>query len=125
MFDHVASDQTRDKLGDWVLRFGVAAAFILFGFDKFPSEPGAQWVRFFNQVGIGQWFRYFTGIVEIAAGVLVLVPITARFGVAILAVTMAVASLIHIFVIHQPANVIITGGFCLGLTAFWWRMRQS
>jgi hypothetical protein len=25
-------------------------------------------VKFFDQIGIGQWFRYFTGIVEIASG---------------------------------------------------------
>jgi putative oxidoreductase len=125
MFEESTSASGRDRIGDWVLRAGVALAFILFGLDKFPSGPGAQWVRFFDQVGIGQWFRYFTGIVEIGAAVLVLFPSTTRFGIATLAATMAVASLIHILIIHQPANAIITGAFCIGLIAFWLRMRNK
>ena len=125
MFEGSTSNQSRDQIGEWVLRTGIALAFVLFGLDKFPSAPDAQWVRFFDQVGLGQWFRYFTGIVEVASGVLVLFPATTRIGVAVLAVTMAVASVIHVFVIHQPGNVIITGGLCLGLIAFWWSMRKS
>ena len=58
-----------------MLRAGIALAFALFGLEKFPSGADAHWVRFFDQVGVGQWFRYFTGI---------------------LATTMAVASAIHI-----------------------------
>lgn len=125
MFDQSVTSHARDNLGDWVLRSGVALAFVLFGLEKFPAGPGSYWVQFFNRVGVGQWFRYFTGVVELAGGVLVLFPATTRFGAAILATTMAVASLVHVFVIHQPANTLITGSFCLGLLAFWWRMRKS
>jgi putative oxidoreductase len=125
MFEAPASASSRDRIGDWVLRGGIALAFVLFGFDKFPSGPSAQWVRFFDQVGIGQWFRYFTGIVEVAGGALVLFPATTRLGAAILALTMAVASVIHVLIIHQPANVLITGALCLGLVAFWWRMGKN
>jgi len=125
MFEESMSGQVRDQIGDWVLRAGIALAFLLFGCDKFPSGPGAQWVRFFDQVGVGQWFRYFTGIVEVAGAALVLFPTTTRIGIAILTATMAVASVVHIFVIRQPANAIITGVLCLGLMAFWWRMRKS
>jgi putative oxidoreductase len=123
MFEEATSGQDRDKIGDWVLRVGVALAFVVFGVEKFPSDPNGQWVKFFDQVGVGQWFRYFTGIVEVVAGTLVLFPFTARVGLAILAATMAVASAIHVFVLHQPANVIITGGFCIGLTALCWTRR--
>ena len=120
MFEEATSGQARDKIGDWVLRVGIALAFVAFGVEKFPSDPNGQWVKFFDQVGVGQWFRYLTGIVEVVGGTLVLIPVTARVGLAILAATMAVASAIHVFVIHQPANTIITGGLCLGLAAFWW-----
>ncbi len=30
----------------------------------------------FNQIGLGQWFRYFTGATEAIAGILLLVPAT-------------------------------------------------
>ena len=39
---------------------------------SFPN--GTEWVGLFRQIGLGQWFRYFTGAVEILGGVLVLVP---------------------------------------------------
>ena len=120
MFDDSAPAHSRDNIGDWVLRIGIGLVFILFGEEKF-TDP--MWVRFFDQVGAGQWFRYFTGIVEIAGAASVLFPKTTRIGALILAATMAVASLIHIFVLHHPENVIITGLLCFGLVAFSMRMR--
>lgn len=125
MFEDVSSGQSRDKIADWVLRFGIALAFILFGFDKFPSGQDTQWVRFFDQVGIGQWFRYVTGFVEICGGAMVVFPATSRTGTALLALTMAVASMIHILVIHQSSNAIITGALCVGLIAFWLRCGRA
>jgi len=125
MFEEAASGQDRDKIGDWVLRGGVAVAFVVIGIEKFPSGPNGHWVKFFDQVGVGQWFRYFTGIVEVVGGTLVLIPVTTRVGLAILAATMAVASIIHVVVIHQPANTIITGGLCLGLAALGWSRRPD
>lgn len=125
MFEQATSEPARDGIGNWMPRVAIALAFVLFGLDKFPSGPNASWVRFFDQVGVGQWFRYFTVVVEVAGGVLVLLPATVRLGAAMLAVTMAVASLIHIFVIHQPANAIITGAFFLGFAGFWWSRRNG
>lgn len=80
MFEPNPATENRDQLGDWVLRGGVALMYVLFGLDKFPAHPGASWVTFFDQVGIGQWFRYFTGIDEITGAILVLIPQTARWG---------------------------------------------
>lgn len=125
MFEEAGSARAPDRIGDWVLRGGVALAFVLFGLDKFPSGANAPWVKFFDQVGVGQWFRYFTGVVEIAGAGLVLVPKSARLGLAILAATMLAASCIHVFVIHQPGNVIITGGLFVALLAFWWSRRKD
>jgi len=28
-----------------------------------------QWSMFFDKVGVGQWFRYFTGLLEVVAGI--------------------------------------------------------
>jgi len=122
MFDDSNSIRNPDKIGDWVLRVGIGLVFVLFGFEKFTD---ASWVVFFNQVGFGQGFRYLTGIVEIAGGALLLIPPATRAGAAILAATMAVASLIHVFVLHQPQNVVITGVLCVGLIAFWRRMHKD
>jgi putative oxidoreductase len=126
MFEQVTADQPRDKgFADLMLRLGIALAFVLFGFDKFPSGPTAYRVRFFDQVGIGQWFRYFTGFVEVGAAVLVVIPKTTRVGIALLAVTMASAALI-VFHLGRTADSAFPGFFFVVLTVIWWaRGRRS
>jgi len=79
----------------WLLRIAVAAAFIGFGLEKF-SQP--FWVQFFARLGFGQWFRSFTGVVEIAGGILVLVPRVRLVGLAMLACTMVGAAIAWVLV---------------------------
>lgn len=100
MFEQANSGEPRSPITDWCLRGGIALAFVVIGWDKF--SPDSMWPKFFEQVGVGQWFRYFTGIVEILGGVLVFIPGTATAGLALLACTMASA----------------------GLTAFWYTRRS-
>jgi uncharacterized membrane protein YphA (DoxX/SURF4 family) len=56
----------------WVLRVLVGAMFILAGFMKLSGQP--MMVAEFDTVGLGQWFRYFTGALELVFGIGVLVP---------------------------------------------------
>jgi hypothetical protein len=30
------------------------------------NTSGSEWVRLFQQIGIGQWFRYFTGVAPVS-----------------------------------------------------------
>lgn len=85
-------------VGGWILRGSVAAFFVVMGLEKFPSDPRGAWVPVFKQIGIGQWFRYATGVVEILGGVLFLFPRTCLIGGAILTCTMVGAMLVHIVV---------------------------
>ena len=82
-------------------------------------------MRFFSQVGLGQWFRYVTGIVEMAGAVLVLIPWTVSAGLVLLASTMAGAALIHIFVTRHPSNAIIPLAILAALFAFWRSRREA
>lgn len=118
MFEEANAPAQRNSLTDWVLRGSIALAFLLFGRDKFNSAPGSQWVTFFAQVGLGQWFRIFTGVVEVLGAVLVLIPWTVSAGLALLACTMAGAVLVHIFVMHHPFNGVIPLIFLIGLVVF-------
>jgi uncharacterized membrane protein YphA (DoxX/SURF4 family) len=84
MFEQSAASE-RNPLSDWILRIGVGVCFLLIGWGKF--QGGTEWVEMFQQIGMGQWFRYFTGVVEALGGLLVLIPISATAGFALLAVT--------------------------------------
>jgi putative oxidoreductase len=86
---------------DWVLRGGVAAFFVLMGVEKFPSGAGAPWVATFQQIGLGPWFRYLTGAIEIGGALLYLLPWTCIAGIALLGCTMLGAMAVHIVVRHS------------------------
>jgi putative oxidoreductase len=45
------------------MRVSMAALFLFAAFGKLTSRP--MMVQEFDIVGLGQWFRYFTGIVEV------------------------------------------------------------
>jgi amino acid transporter len=57
-------------------------------------------VNIFEQIGFGQWFRYFTGVMQITGALLMLTPWTLTIGAAMLACTMVGAMLVDVFVAH-------------------------
>ena len=124
MFEQASLREPRNVLGDWILRLGIALIFVLFGAEKFSSSPESPWVKLFQQIGIGQWFRVFTGVVEVLGGVLVLIPPTITAGVALLACTMSSAAIILIFVLGRPADSIFSASLFIGLAIFWWTRRS-
>jgi len=122
MFENVG--ERRNVLSDWMFRAAIALIFVLEGTEKFSSDPHSTWVSLFQQIGVGQWFRYVTGAVEVLGAVLVLVPWTVTAGLALLACTMAAATLIVLFVIGRPADGVFPGLFFIGLAAFYWNRRR-
>jgi putative oxidoreductase len=90
-------------LGGWVLRGGVSAFFVLMGAEKFSSGPGAPWVALFQQIGIGQWFRYTTGFVEFGGALLYVFPRTCPIGAGMLTCTMLGAMAVHLVIRHSIA----------------------
>ncbi|MBZ5631684.1 MAG: DoxX family protein [Acidobacteriia bacterium] len=122
MFETVG--ERRNVLSDWMFRGAIALVFVLAGAEKFSSDPQSSWVRLFQQIGVGQWFRYVTGAVEVLGGVLVMMPWTVTAGLALLACTMAAAALIVLFVIGRPADSVFPGIFFIGLAAFSWNRRR-
>ena len=109
--------EQRNVFGDWLLRGAIGIGAVFVGWAKFA--PAGEWAGIFQQIGLGQWFRYFTGVVEVLGGLLVLVPRVAVWGLALLAITMAGAALIDAFVLRVPF-FFIPGAFAVGLGAFAW-----
>jgi putative oxidoreductase len=65
-------------------------------------------VQMFELIGVGQWFRYLTGGIEVVGAVLILIPAAASYGAAALAVTMVGAIITHLFVVGgNPAIPIL------------------
>jgi putative oxidoreductase len=94
-------------VGDWALRGGLALVFVLSGAEKFSNGPDSSWVKMFHLIGFGDWFRYFTGVVEVVGGLLVLIPPLVISGLALLACAMVGAVLAHVFKLRDPGSSVI------------------
>lgn len=95
--------------GVWALKILAAAAFLMAGFSKLTGAE--MMVGVFEQVGVGQWFRYVAGAIEVVGAVVLFVPGKAVFGAALLTATMIGAVITHLFVIGGsavPALVLLT-----------------
>lgn len=116
--------EPRSPMADWGVRIGVAAFYFLMGADKFGSGGETYWIKFFHDVGFGDWFRYFTGWVEIAGGLLVLIPKTIFVGLLLLGATMAGAVVI-LCLLGRPADSIFPGFFLIVLAVIAWTRWSS
>jgi putative oxidoreductase len=93
----------------WTLQILSAAMFLFAGSLKLASAP--PMVQTFAAIGLGQWFRYVTGAIEVVSAVLLLIPAMAAYGAAALAVTMLGAIVTHLFIIGgSPAIPIVLLG---------------
>ena len=54
-----------------------------------------------DAIGIGQWFRYLTGLLEVTGAALLLVPRAAGLGAGLLVPVMLGAILTHLVVLHS------------------------
>ena len=96
------------RLGAWVLQGVVATAFFAAGAAKLAGA--AYMVQLFDQIGVGQWFRYATGIIEVTGALALIYPGLASIGGLWLAGTMAFAVLTHLFVLHtNPVPAVVIG----------------
>jgi uncharacterized membrane protein YphA (DoxX/SURF4 family) len=84
----------------WILCLLLTFVFLLFGGMKLVGKP--VMVQEFNQVGLGQWFRYFTGTLEVAGAIGLLIPKVSRWAALLLAVVMVGALVAHFTVLHSP-----------------------
>ena len=94
----------------WLTQVAVAGMFLLAGGLKLTGAP--EMVALFDAIGIGQWFRYVTGAIEVVAGASLLVPSLAPFGALVLVPTMAGAIVTHLFIVPgsvAPALVLLVG----------------
>jgi putative oxidoreductase len=82
----------------WVTQVALAAMFLMAGGSKLAGAPAM--VGLFDAVGLGQWFRYATGVIEVTSGIALLVPSAAIFGALLLIPTMLGAIVANVFIVH-------------------------
>ena len=108
-----------DVFTTWLPRVALAAVFLNVGLQKFGADT--MWVRLFAQIGLGQWLRYLTGVLQIAGAILVLVPAMVPVGVLMLACTMVGAIFVWVFVLHAAANALVPAVLLAALVAVGWQ----
>ena len=110
------------NVGLWVLQIAAAGMFLMTGFLKLSGN--AQLVGLFEAIGLGQWFRYLTGTLEVAGAILLLIPRTSGLGALMLAGVMAGAVMTHVFIVGGSPLMAIILLVVTGVIA-WGRRRRT
>jgi hypothetical protein len=80
-------------------------------------------IALFDAVGIGQWFRYVTGSLEVLGALLLVVPGKTALGAVLLACVMAGAVVAHLTILHTAATAPLVL-FALAAIIAWGRRSQ-
>jgi putative oxidoreductase len=118
------TDQPRGRatlVALWLTQVALALMFVMAGGSKLAGVPAM--VSLFDALGLGQWFRYVTGLIELTAGIALLVPSAAVFGALLLIPTMLGAIIINVFVV--PASPVMPLLLLLAAAAVAWARRQK
>lgn len=106
------------RISGWLVCILLAFVFVNVGIMKLVGKPNM--VQEFSRVGLGQWFRYFTGTLELVGAAGLLIPRFSRFAALLLAGIMLGAITAHLTVLRPlpPLPVVL---LFLTLTAAWLR----
>jgi putative oxidoreductase len=108
------------NVGLWILQIGAAGIFLMVGFFKLSGDP--RMVALFDAIGLGQWFRYVTGSLEVLGALLLLIPRLSGLGALLLMGVMIGAVPTHLFVVGGSPLLAITLLIVTGIVA--WGRRQ-
>jgi putative oxidoreductase len=114
------SSNTQNRLV-WGVRILLALAFGAAGLAKLMGVE--MMVATFEAIGVGQWFRYLTGGIEVLGAVLMLVPATGLWAGLLLGGTMVGATISHFVVVPgTPVPAIVLGLLCAAVV---WHLRPT
>lgn len=95
--DNELSTSRAVNISLWIVQIIAAAIFFGAGVQKLADNPAM--IHTFEVIGWGQWFRYFTGVIEIVAAGCLLTQRYSGVGAVLLVPTMIGAILAHLFLI--------------------------
>ncbi|HEV2363319.1 MAG TPA: DoxX family protein [Caulobacteraceae bacterium] len=100
----------------WVLKALLAVVFLFSAAEKLSGQPVT--VAMFDKLGLGQWFRYVTGSLELVGALLLMWPKTSFWGALALLSVCIGAGAAQLGPLHGDiAHVIVLG--LLVLLAAW------
>jgi putative oxidoreductase len=105
----------------WVVQGLLAFAFLGAASGKLLGKP--EMVALFEAIGVGQWFRYVTGLMELTGAILIVVPRTKFFGAALLSTVMVGAVLTHLVILHNAPTIPVVLLVLAGVVA--WARREE
>ena len=82
------------RIAIWVLRVLLGLAFLTIGVAKLTGT--LYTVQTFEAFGWGQWFRYLTGLLDLAGALLVFVPRWTFYGALLLTCTVGLATVLSL-----------------------------
>jgi uncharacterized membrane protein YphA (DoxX/SURF4 family) len=106
----------------WIVTVATAGMFLMAGWPKLAGAP--EMVQTFEAIGVGQWFRYLTGTIEVVSAIALLIPSLALYGALALAATMVGAVFTHLVIVGGspvPAIVLLVATSFIAWTR--WRTR--
>jgi uncharacterized membrane protein YphA (DoxX/SURF4 family) len=81
-------------IGIWILRLLAAVILLQTLYFKFSAAPESIYI--FSRIGMEPWGRIGTGILELIAGILILIPATTAYGASLAIALMAGAIFFHL-----------------------------
>ena len=110
------------NVGLWILQIGAAGMFLMVGFFKLSGDP--RMVGLFDAIGLGQWFRYVTGSLEVLGALLLLIPRLSGLGALMLFGVMLGAVVTHVFIVGGSPLMAIILLIVTGVVA-WGRRKRT
>ena len=110
-------------LAPWIPQVLLAGLFLISGVTALTGAGDA--VQTFDEVGIGQWFRYFTGTLEIAGAAGLLIPRLAGVAALGLAGVMVGALVTEVFLLDDGDPITALVPLVLATTVAWLRRDQT
>jgi uncharacterized membrane protein YphA (DoxX/SURF4 family) len=102
-----------------LIRVILTLAFLAAGSAKLAGVE--MMVATYETIGVGQWFRYLTGIIEVGSAILLFIPGKQVWGAALLVCTMIGAVLAHLFILGPGSLPAIVLGVLSGVVLFAYR----
>jgi uncharacterized membrane protein YphA (DoxX/SURF4 family) len=86
----------------WIVQIALAAYIVYSGYTLFSSSN----IPKFDEIGVGQWLRFVTGVLEIAGGIGLLIPLLCGLAALGLTLVMIGAVITELFLVANGGPVL-------------------